>query len=182
MRRLLLASTILASPAFAQSWPPTTYPPEVTRSQSYQLSGFCDNNDMVYKWSINGAPGGGGAVPPPTTYGASFMYPWTNENIIIRRAAISLNPPAPGATTQPGWPPAAGLYMPSYSFLMIGNNAWGDEVLRLPAGAFQVDKTVNMLFPGIPNKTPLTYLDLHGACSGGYWANISLAFWYSILP
>lgn len=160
-------------------------------SQSYQLTGNCNGLDMVYSWSINGAPGGGGAIPPPTSYGASFIYPFTASDITIVGAELVLIPPAPGAYQQPGWPAVgpggyggiAGPYMPAFSFLMIGNNAWGDAMLFMAANEIHAVKFFppnTFKFNGTVTKTPLTYIDLHGSCTAGYAANVMLTIYYTI--
>ena len=35
-------------------------------------------------------------------------------------------------------------------------------------------------FPSIANKTPLTYIDLHGGGTSGYGANVMLTFYYTV--
>lgn len=152
-------------------------------SQSFQFTGLCDNYDMVYRWSINNAPGGEGVVPPPTEYGKSFIYPWRDEPIWIVGAELVCLPPAPGAMTRPGWPVTLGLYMPSFSFLMIGNNYCGDNMLKMDGTKYS-DRVMypagcGFDFPASSEKTPLTYIDLHGAGSKDYMGNVMMTLFFT---
>jgi hypothetical protein len=172
------------------TWTPT--PPAGTipyNSQTYQLVvASATGGDMVYSWSINGRAGAGGATgtptlssstatppywPAPGTAGASFIYPWQNEDITIRGIELTIIPAGPGAAT------------PAYTFLMSGNNAWGDTQIFMPAG--QLNKTQmfpdgGFQFPGWANMGPMTYCDLHGSCTAGAVANVMYTFYYSVNP
>src|SRR5580765_2461505 len=176
------------------TWTPT--PPAgiaLYKSQAYQMTCAGDGGDMVYKWSINGAPGGGGVAPAPEAYGASFIYPWEAVDIVIRGIELIVLPPAPGALLRPGWPAvppgaygATGPYMPDFSWLMAGNNAVGDTMLFMEPGRMHARHDFpagcGMPFPSIANKTPLTYLDLHGSCSPGYSASVMYTIYYTVPP
>jgi hypothetical protein len=173
MRSIKLSVAVVAV-ALLTAWTPN--PPAGTLdlfSKSYQMTGACNGGDMVYTWSINGAPGGGGVPPAPSSNGASFIYPWRPNDISIRAAEILLIPPGPST---------AG--MPRYSFLMIGNNtANGDAMVFLAAGELHARHDypagTAFEFPGTSDGDATTYMDLHGSCTPGMVANVMLTFYYT---
>jgi hypothetical protein len=143
-------------------------------SQDFAFSGTCTGNDMVYSWSIDGKPGGEGHQPKPDELGKSFLYPWLPDEIVIVGAELIKLPPKPGATGPDS--------MPQYTFLMAGDNAHGDALLFL--GADELHDRNNFPsgtgkpFPGTRDMTPLTYIDLHGACTAGLHALVILNLYY----
>jgi hypothetical protein len=173
-------------------WTPIP-PPGIAlyKSQTFQFTCTGDGKDMVYSWSINGAPGGGGVPPAPDAFGASYIYPWEAVDICIRGVELICVPSAPGAVMRPGWPAISprtfgmrGPHLPDYSFLMAGNNATGDTMLFMAAGQMHARHDFpagcGMPFPGIPDKNPQTYLNLHGNCSPGYDANVMYVIYYTV--
>jgi hypothetical protein len=160
-------------------------------SKTYQLAGTCDGGDMVYKWGINGRPGADGSSAPPQltntpgnvlhpnwpapgTPGSSFIYPFTQNDILIYGIEIVMLPGAPGAP------------IPAHTWWMPGNNVDGDTMLWVPADQI---RAVNFFppgrefrFPGIGNENNMTYVDLHGSCAAGQWATIMYTIYYVNAP
>lgn len=147
------------------------------RSQSFLLCARGTGRDLVYDWSIAGKPGGGGIVPDAKTYGASFIYPWLDHDILIKGAEVM-------AIASPRWWRLVNR-PPKFAFLMVGNNYEGDIMLMVPAGR---SYGVNFFpesgfgFPAIRKQTPLSYIDLHGACRPFLPANVFLTLYYVPAP
>jgi hypothetical protein len=191
-KQTLLAAKTIAAVFFMSmlcAWTPVLPPgTAMLAAKSLQFTGTCTGSDMVFLWSFNGAAGAAGdsttpnlgapnptypngTPPAPGQPGASFIYPWLSGDITIHGVDLIKLPPAPGYTSPD--------YMPQYSFLMTGNNAEGDTMLFLAADSFHAEHFfpagTGFEFPGTDNIGPLTYIDLHGACTAGMIANVEMS-------
>ena len=148
---------------------------ESMNSQLFILSGWCTGRDMVFDWSVDGKPAGSGVQPPHTEYGNAYIYPWLNSDIMIRGVELTVS----GSS---GW--RSLLFGPAhFRWLMVGNNASGDIMISLPRGGLHginwFPAGTGFFFPTVKSKTPMTYIDLHGACALGDRANVFLNIYYT---
>jgi hypothetical protein len=147
-------------------------------SQLFVFSGWCTGRDMVFRWSIDGKQAGAGEAPPNTEFGAAFIYPWLDYDIAIRGVEITVSAPS-------GWRSVL-LGPANFRWLMVGNNASGDIMLSLPQGGLYgvnwFPSGTGFLFPGKRTMTPMTYIDLHGACSLTGRANVFFNLYYTKYP
>jgi hypothetical protein len=174
------------------------------RSQTYNLSGTCTGQDMVYSWRINDRAGANGNTSPPGlsesdlpnfpfwpvpgSAGSSFIYPWLPHSITITAVELTVIPPQPGAVQMAGWPPRAqnestGPYIPNFTFLMIGNNADGDTMMFMSPSEtlhqrVEYQPGQGFSFPGFADETNFSYIDLHGSCTAGYSVSVMLTIYY----
>jgi hypothetical protein len=147
-------------------------------SQLFVFSGWCTGRDMVFSWSIDGKPAGSGQAPPNTEFGAAYIYPWLDYDIAIRGVEVTVS-------ASSGW--RSLLFGPAnFRWLMVGNNASGDIMLSLPQGGrYGVNwfpLGTGFSFPSKRTMTPMTYMDLHGACSLMGRANVFLNIYYTRSP
>jgi hypothetical protein len=168
MRTFVLA---IVSTFLLTAWTPKSPPGVATLfSDSFQMSGLCTGREMVYRWSVNGAEGGGGLPPPSGQKGASFIYPWLPVDITIRGVELTELLARPGAESK-------------FAFLMLGNNADGDTMIFLDAnqthGVNWFPAGTGFAFPGTMDMTPLTYIDLHGSCTKGNHVNVVVTIYYT---
>lgn len=167
----LLALLALIAPANAQQDRGVA----ALNSQTFFFTSWCTGRDMVFRWSIDGKPSGDGNQPPHTEYGRSYIYPWLAHQIAIRGVEVTVMPPS-------GWPSLL-LGSANFRWLMVGNNASGDIMLSLPElGRREINwfpSGTGFKFPGKDTMTPMTYIDLHGACFPGSKANVAVNIYYT---
>lgn len=136
-------------------------------SQSYQMTGTCTGSEMVYSWSVNGAPPGNGSPPPAGQNGASFIYPWVSSDITIHGAELTVL--SPGVT---------------YWWFMIGNNADGDTMLFMSSDKKRetnwYPQGTGFQFPSTSDGDSTTYMDLHGGCPAGQSIALMMTLYYTI--
>lgn len=158
---------VMVSALLFAGWQPS--PPtgiQTLYSQSYQMSGTCTGGDMVYTWSVNGAPPGNGSPPPAGQNGASFIYPWVTGDITIHGTELTVL--SENVT---------------YWWFMIGNDADGDTMLFL--GSNKNHETnwfpqgTGFQFPGTSDGDSTTYIDLHGGCPSGESIAVMLTVYYT---
>lgn len=127
-------------------------------SATWLMTGVCDGTDQVYNWSVGGQPQSG-------TY-PSMIYPWENVWVTVRGVEI----------TQISGGPSV--------WWMAGNNIVGDAMMWIgpggkhgrhdyPAG------TGSQIMPS-SQQTSLSYLDLHGACTGGGAVSLFYTIYYTV--
>jgi hypothetical protein len=117
-------------------------PTSVFYTKTFHLSAPCDGNDIVHRVSING-----GTAGEPWQ-----IFPWEDFPIMIVYVQIVKFAGGP------------------HVWLMAGNNVVADAMLFVSADRMEANATApsgtGKPFPGSSDATPMTYLDLHGACSG----------------
>jgi len=155
-------------------------PPGVAslNSQLFVLTSWCTGRDMVFRWSVDGKEAGDGVQPPSTQYGRAYIYPWLDADIMVRGVEVTVS-------SAVGWKSL--LFGPAhFRWLMVGNNASGDIMISLPRGALHgvnwYPAGTGFFFPDKRRATPLTYIDLHGACSPWDGATVYLNLYYTMTP
>lgn len=164
---LTICGAVVSNPARANDFPaniPNSGTADPINSQHFEFEGSCrgSGKDMVYTWN-----GGEGKIPPPDQIGKSFIYPWLENDILIRGLELAVVKP----------------WASFVDWLAVGNNTWGDFMLLLgngeshganfyPGTAFR--------FPAKRKTTPLTYIDLHGSCWHPFKARIFLELYYTL--
>lgn len=136
---------------------------DLINSQHFEFEASCrgSGKDMVYTWN-----GGENRIPPPTEYGKSFIYPWLDDDILIKGLELVVVKP----------------WSVFIDWLAVGNNTWADFMLLVGNGQ---SRAVNFYpdfafrFPGKGSTTPHTYIDLHGSCWRPFKARVFLELYYA---
>lgn len=133
-------------------------------SQTFTFAGTCraqpsgDYADMVYNWQV-------------TPQGQWNLKPWLPYAVYFVGAEI--------VDVTPG---------DAHVYYMLGNNAQGDAMLYLHSsewhGRVFYPEGTSWRFPASSEATATDYLDIHGACKAGMWANLQLTLYFKpeILP
>jgi hypothetical protein len=175
---LAISFSIGSAASCARDLPPSRPDLVALNSQLFIFSGWCTGRDMVFRWSIDGKQAGSGERPSNGEAGAAFIYPWLDYDIAIRGVEVTVS-------SSSGW--RSVLFGPAnFRWLMVGNNASGDIMLSIPKGSLYgmnwFPAGTGFFFPGKRSKSPLTYIDLHGACSLLGRANVFVNLYYTKAP
>jgi hypothetical protein len=124
-------------------------------SQLFQITAPCDDEDIVYRTSING-----GLAGNPWQ-----IKPWVDAPIFIRYAQI--------IKVSGG----------AHTFLMIGSNVTGDAMVFLPCDRMEATTYyptgTYKYFPPMSQTASTDYMDLHGSATGGGQLQVFVNFGFT---